>query len=324
MIGALDGVPIRVADLGPELASAESRMLREYCSAVHAVRSQVFESLVEKRLLAAEARKSGLDWEAFLEKQSQKIDETTYPDSVLRAYYDEHKADAAPPFAEIRAEVLAAYRHKRLTDEVTALVTRLRAKAVVADSLPDVRPPPVNIELPTYSPGWGDPQSPVTVVEFGDFECPYCARANDSVKQLRERYGDKIHFVYRHFPLDFHENAALAAEYAQCAGAQGKYWAVHDAFYQHAADGLGPAALEKHALAAGVDAAALKECLRRGDGKRQVASDLKSAETIGVDATPTFYVNGRSVRDSSIEGLSTAVDRALAGERSPAIGFRLH
>ena len=142
----------------------------------------------------------------------------------------------------------------------------------------------------------GAPGAPVTLVQYGDFECPYCRAAAPTVEELLERYSGRLRFVYRHLPLvDVHPNAALAAEAAEAAGAQGRFWEMHDALYRHQ-DALGLADLVGYARDIGLDADAFESDLRSGRFFRRVARDVSSAELSGVAGTPTFFINDQRHR----------------------------
>lgn len=133
----------------------------------------------------------------------------------------------------------------------------------------------------------------VTLVQYGDYECPHCGRAYPIVKQLQERLGDSLRFVFRNFPLAaVHPNAVAAAEFAEAAGMQGKFWEAHDLLYEHQR-ALGPAHLERYAQQLGLDMAALEEALRSEAPAKRVSSDFQGGVRSGVNGTPTFFIDGR-------------------------------
>ena len=155
-------------------------------------------------------------------------------------------------------------------------------------------PPPVvkKVDAPADSPSFGPTMAKVTIVEWSDFQCPYCARAAPMVDQIRKAYPKDVRFVFRHFPLPMHPDAPMAARAGVAAQAQGKFWQMHDWMYAHQRE-LDRASLEKAA-------ASLRDGPRevpRGAGQRgdrvRVQADAQAAQTVGVSATPTFFVNGR-------------------------------
>jgi protein-disulfide isomerase len=158
----------------------------------------------------------------------------------------------------------------------------------------------------------GPRQAPVTVVEYGDFECPYCGQAEDTIRELLAGHGD-VRYVWRHLPLnDVHPQAQLAAEAAAAAAEQGKFWEMHDLLFAHQ-DALTVKHLLRYAGELGLDVDRFREDLREHAGAARVAEDVDSADLSGVSGTPTFFVNGRRHHGAfDIEALSKAVRIAKA------------
>jgi protein-disulfide isomerase len=158
----------------------------------------------------------------------------------------------------------------------------------------------------------GPVDAPVTVVEYGDFECPYCGRAEPVVRELLRAFGD-VRYVWRHLPLsDVHPNAQLAAEAAEAAAAQGAFWEMHDLLFDHQ-DALRPTDLVGYAEQLGLDVERFVEDLRAHAGAARVAEDVDSADLSGVSGTPTFFINGRRHYGAyDIDALSAAVKAAGA------------
>jgi protein-disulfide isomerase len=162
------------------------------------------------------------------------------------------------------------------------------------------------------APSFGPADAKVTVVEFSDFECPYCAMAAETMKTLEERYGDRVRFVFRQFPLSFHKHAQLAAEAALAAHAQGKFWAFHDAAFGNQKE-LSREDLEKYAKEVGLDMAKFKKALDDHTYAEKVKADQKLGEEVGVSGTPSFFVGTKRVAEPSVEGISTIIDEQLGG-----------
>jgi protein-disulfide isomerase len=141
-------------------------------------------------------------------------------------------------------------------------------------------------------PAKGPSSAPIELIEFSDFQCPFCQRANPTVEQVLSTYGDKIHFVYRHFPLPSHPNARPAAEAAQCAAEQGKFWAFHDRLFANPSR-LTDADLKQQAADVGVEAAKFNACVDSHKYSAVVDTDLRDGEAAGVNGTPAFFINGR-------------------------------
>jgi len=139
----------------------------------------------------------------------------------------------------------------------------------------------------------GADDAPVTLVEYGDYQCPYCGQAEVVIRQLLDSFGDELRYVWRHLPLeDVHPNAQRAAEAAEAASAQGRFWAMHDTLLTHQ-DELSPRDLRRHAASVGLDVDRFAEDLRTREHAERVADDVRSADASGVTGTPTFFVNGQ-------------------------------
>jgi len=157
--------------------------------------------------------------------------------------------------------------------------------------------PAVMHDIPTEGfPSEGPDNAPIVIVEFSDFECPFCRKwHNETYLPLREKYPNQIKLVYRNFPLvSLHANAYLAAEAAMCAGDQERYWDYHDALFQ-GKKGMGEEAFKGYAAELGLDTVAFNDCLDREKYKDFIREDMAYAASIGVQSTPTFYVNGKLV-----------------------------
>jgi protein-disulfide isomerase len=157
----------------------------------------------------------------------------------------------------------------------------------------------------------GDDDAPVTLVEYGDFECPFCGRAEPVVRQLLNEFGHDLRYVFRHLPLsDVHPRAELAAEAAEAADDQGAFWQMHDLLFERQ-DALEPKNLVAYARELGLDIDRLTDQLRRHTHAGRIASDVDDADMSGVSGTPTFFVNGiRHQGPYDIETLTAAVRAA--------------
>jgi len=139
----------------------------------------------------------------------------------------------------------------------------------------------------------GPDDAPMTLVEYGDYECPYCGMAYPIVQRLQEKLGNRLRFVFRNFPLtEAHPHANAAAELAEASAPQGKFWEMHDTLYEHQ-DALGAASLQGYARRLDLDLEALKAVLASGEPHQRVRADFMSGVRSGVNGTPTFFINGR-------------------------------
>ncbi|PRQ04741.1 Disulfide bond formation protein D precursor [Enhygromyxa salina] len=160
-------------------------------------------------------------------------------------------------------------------------------------------------------PSFGPEDAKVTVVEFSDFQCPYCSRAANAVNEIKSKYGDRVRFVFRQFPLSFHQQAHLAAQASLAAQAQGKFWEFHDKLFANQ-KALERADLEKYAKEVGLDMAAFNKALDDGTYKATVDAELELGKEVFVDGTPTMFINGtRAGNATDVASISAELDKAL-------------
>ncbi len=161
------------------------------------------------------------------------------------------------------------------------------------------------------APSFGPKDAKVTLVEFSDFQCPYCARAASAASELKKQYGTKVRFIFRQFPLNFHQDAHLAAQASLAADAQGKFWQFHDlAFANQKA--LDRASLEKHAKTLGLDVARFLSELDKGIYKERVDADFKLGEQVFVGGTPTLFLNGKRVENpTDVKLIGSLIDKEI-------------
>ena len=160
----------------------------------------------------------------------------------------------------------------------------------------------------------GKADAKVTIVEFSDFQCPFCSRGAEIMGQLKKKYGDKIKVVFKHFPLPFHTMAPLASEAALCAEEQkkGNFWKLHDLMFADQQNLLQGGLVEK-AKKIGINEAEFSKCLNSRKFKKVVDADMALGQKVGVKSTPTFFVNGKMVNGAQpVEVFSEIIDEDLA------------
>ncbi len=314
VVGVFDGKTLTYQDLGPEVKRAEEKALRQYCDAVSGVRRVAFDNHVTEALVGAEAKKAGKTNEEWVRGEVDKrVPEPA--DADVQAFYDKQKTamgDQLPPLDVVKPQVVGFLKREKSEAAVEEVISGLLKSASVQKKLPDVRSPPLEFPVGKNTAVKGKAGSKVVVVEFADFQCPYCSKAGDNVKELVTKYGDRVEFQYRNFPLrQMHPNAQRAGEIAQCAGEQGKFWAVHDTFYANQSS-LEEENAKKLAKEAGVDDTKLNECLAAGRGAAQVDEDVAKGELAGIEGTPSFFINGRSYTGNpTVAGLAQALEEEL-------------
>ncbi len=183
-----------------------------------------------------------------------------------------------------------------------------------APQQPSGPPPPAavrKVEVPADSPSRGGKLAKVTIVEWSDFQCPFCGRVVPTLKQVEDAYGDKVRVVFRHQPLPFHNNAKLAAEASMAANEQGKFWPYHDKLFANQQT-LDRASLERFAQELGLDSHKFKAALDSGKFTKRVEEDSAAGMAAGANGTPTFFINGREfVGAQPFESFKAVVDEEL-------------
>ena len=205
-------------------------------------------------------------------------------------------------------------------DQLKAVIDRKLGGEAAPAPAPAPRPEPAaRTDVATGDNLLGDSDAPVTIVEFGDFQCPYCKRFYDQTEQqLVDTYvkTGKARLAYRHFPLSFHQNAQKSAEASECAADQGEFWAYHNILFERGqgdGTGLDTASLKAYALEIGLDTAAFDSCLDSGAKAALAQQDFADGSAAGVSGTPSFFVNGRLIVGAQpFSAFQAAIDAELA------------
>ena len=205
-------------------------------------------------------------------------------EEALRVYYD--GADTEQPYETVRQQIIDHLRQNRINKAKTAYMKALRSEAKIELRFGAPRAP---ISLKD-TPIRGAADAPVMIVEYADYECPYCLNAQAAVEQIEAEYKGKVAFAYKDMPLPNHGNAQKAAEASQCAAAQGKYWEYHDRLYKTKA--LTVPALKDHARELKLDVDAFNKCLDSGAKAATVKAHFDEGVGFGLQGTPGFFVNG--------------------------------
>ena len=175
--------------------------------------------------------------------------------------------------------------------------------------------PRLAIAVNEHDHAQGPADAPVTLVEYGDYECPYCGKAYPAVRRIQKKMGEKLRFVFRNFPLNtIHEHASQAAQAAEAAAAQGKFWQMHDLLYENQED-LADVDLRSYALKAGLEIYRFESDMSGEVYAKRVRDDFRGGVRSGVNGTPTFFINGYRFNDvANYRNLLLAVCAAERGE----------
>jgi predicted DsbA family dithiol-disulfide isomerase len=297
------GTPIGLAEVDdlirPQLMELRAREQQ--------LRSQALDVLIGRALIEKEASARGMTPEA-LDQLEVKAKVHVADAEVATIYASNKSRFSNTTEAAALEQIRSALGAQRENERRTAYARELRGRYDVHVTLEPFRVP---VEL-AAAPTRGNPNARVTLLEFSDFQCPYCQRVRPTMNKLRELYSDRVRFAFRHYPLDFHPLAEKAGEAAACAGAQGKFWQMHDRLWANP-DKLGVDELKAHAQSLGLDTAAFDSCLDSGRYASRIEGDLKAGQEYGVSGTPAFFVNGRPlVGAQSLEAFEQVIDDELA------------
>jgi len=322
-VASIDGQPISQAELDAWIKEDLFRDQTEDRAAaeLYELRARSLERLIDERILAAEAKRRGVSTEDVLRAERDARGEIS--DEQVTDFYEKNKQNMGGATRDQVADRIRSFLDERRAGEITADL-RKRAKVTLM-----LEPPRVSVAAD--GPSLGPAEAPVTIIEFSDFQCPYCARAGSTVKQIHQRYPQQVRIVYRHLPLDrIHPNARPAAEAAACADAQGRFWEFHDRVFANQR-ALSAPDLQRYAKEVGLDVAAFDQCVKERKFQALVDRDLEAATEAATAAgkrglgTPAFFVNGillsgAKPADEFFRVIDAELARAGAAAATPAAG----
>lgn len=254
-------------------------------------RREVLNQIIGDYLIELEAKMRGVTAAQLLETELLTHQVPVTEEEIGRFYRELGSETNGATLQELSPAIRKYLEQQRPVLARQSFVDELRARSRLRVLL---EPPRFTVTTADTDPGAGPANAPVQIVEFSDFQCPFCQRAVPTVKKLQAAYGDRIHLVYKDFPLPNHPQAFPAAVAANCARAQGKFWEYHDRLFANQ-QALGPEDLKRHAAELGLDAAKFASCVEDGRMQRLVQADMDESKRYGVSSTPTFFINGRLV-----------------------------
>ena len=286
-VAEIDGHVISSRELGQAGGVALGRLEDQ----VYAMKHQKLEELIANRLLAREAAKRSISIEALIEKEvTSKIGAITAEE--VHNVYELNKNQLQKPEAEVRVQIENFLRNQKAATRRQEYVKSLQSQAKVITYLEP--PVPFRAELSGDGLARGAAEAPVTIVEFEDFQCPFCKRVQATLDQVLLRYKDKVKFVHRDFPLQsIHPLSSTIHEAARCAEEQNKFWEFRDLLYASVPAASGQDQLNNYAAQLKLDVPAFQRCAESGKFKAAVQKDEEEGTRLGVEGTPAFFINGR-------------------------------
>jgi len=278
-------------------------------------RKEALDQMVDDYLLQRAAQKEKLSVSDYVKREVDDKVAADINDATAKKFYDENKdkipaIKSAGSYDKIKDRLIAALRQRDTQQQHEQLIARLRKDGGAKILL---EPPRINVNMSAAGhPTLGPKNAPVTVIEFADFQCPFCKRSEDAVKAIHEKYGDRIQLVFMDFPLSFHPHAMPAANAARCANAQGKFWQYHDALFADQSK-LEPTDLKATAKTLGLDTAKFNACFDKNQYGEAIQKDVEEGHKLNVNGTPTFFIDGREIVGAQPpENFVSIIDQELA------------
>ena len=292
-----DSVPARVYPLQQQL---------------YAIRKTALENIVTSRVLESEAKARGMPIEELRRQLTQGEINVTRA-QVEEAYVQNASFFAAMSPDEARERLRLDLENQGRMKHYRTALEALRKKWVAKMSF---AAPPFVLELDDgTSPAKGAAKPAVTIVEFSDFECPFCSEVQPVLKQLLQKFRNEVRLVFKHLPSEGHRNSLPAARAAYCAGEQDRFWQFHDALF--ASGKLTPAAFDEIAAGLGLGLPKFQACMRSEASRTAIVKDVETARLFRIESTPSFIVNGKLIKGAiSFAEFSKIIERELS-ERAP-------
>jgi protein-disulfide isomerase len=304
VVAVVDGKEITEPELRERIRGELLRLETQ----IYEVRRNGVDELISEYLLEQAAKARGLSADQLLKQEVDwKIGGVTPKD--VEDFYTANQSRIRKPLDEVRGQILNYLQQTRLNDARRAYLKGLRDKAQVKLFL---KPPVVDVSA-GEAPFKGPQDAPITIVEFSDFQCPFCKQVVSVLSQVLEQYPGRVKLAFRDFPIPtIHPHAQKAAEAAHCAEEQGKFWEYHDLLFAKQ-DELPTENFVDYARSLGLEAAAFQTCLESHRQKDRVEQNHADGMKAGVSGTPAFFINGRLLSGAQpLEAFKTMIDEELA------------
>jgi protein-disulfide isomerase len=309
VIATVDGEEIHLSAVDQWLKDDWMSGIAEDPTQLYQLRRAGIDGVIDDLLVDRAAAQDDLSSDAYLDKKTAALGPVR--DTEVGEFYERNKDRLRP------SESIDKLRYKIRAflegDRSARVINELREAAEIDILMTRPAKPPVKRQrVPTGGAARGPVDAPVTIVEFSDYQCPFCRQAEDTIQQLDALYPGKLRIEYRHLPLDFHANAIPAAKAAICAGNQNQFWEYHILLFENQ-KALGPESLLSYATKLDLDSTQFKACIAAPETLARVNEDIALARSLGVSATPTFFVNGITLRGAPpTEAFRAIIDGELA------------
>ncbi|MBF0424862.1 MAG: thioredoxin domain-containing protein [Magnetococcales bacterium] len=286
-----DGVIARIGDWKltlHELDKGLAGRIYDIEQQLYQMRVQKLQEIMADHMLAQEAKQRGIALDKLRDEIGNKREKVS--DEMVGNFIKTNQ-ERLPDQGKGMEEKIRGFLENRASEEaVTKYLAGLAKKYDAQITLPQPKAPRIPVTGPEDL-AKGPSKAPITIVEFSDFQCPYCRNIQGTLRKVFEHYPEKVRLIFRHYPLPIHPLAAKAAEASQCAADQGGFWAYHDALFATDADPEIPF-LKELAAKQKLDTAKFDDCLSKGKHAARVQGDVTDGENLGISGTPAFFING--------------------------------
>lgn len=302
VLASVNSVNISEADVETKVPN----QLRQVKMDLYNARKQGADLIISEMLVQQAAEKAGQSPEEYLQQQMAGITEIT--DQEVEQFYNQRKARFQDKkFDEVKGLIRGYIQQQKARQVRSQVLVQLRKDADIEWY---IAAPRVEVIVAGY-PSQGPENAAVTIVEFSDYQCPFCGRARSTVNQILSEYEGKVRYVFRDFPLSFHKDAQKAHEAAHCANEQEKYWEYNAKLFA-SQRALKVEDLKKYAKELNLDQKKFNECLDSNRYAQMVQESLAYGQTVGVSGTPAFFINGRMISGARpFEAFKEVIDDEL-------------
>lgn len=311
-VATWSGGTISSDDLDGTIKTNLIKLEADFVTGQHEARQQGLDALIGEKVLEAEAKKRGLEGvEALLKAEvNDKVKEPS-EDEIKMFYGVMQRRMGGRSLEEVRPSLVNEIKRRAFSERFEAFMTEMNTAYAVNISLPAPKMPRIPVSADD-DPFIGPEDAPITIVQFAEFQCPYCGRAKEVIDQLMEKYPGKIKMVHRDFPLSFHDRAIPAAVAANCAGEQEKYWPMYELLMSNQR-ALTDADFTSYATKIGLDLEKWTACRADPKQEAEVQADFEDGSEAGVQGTPAFFVNGIFLNGAvPLEKFTAIIDQELA------------
>ena len=289
VLAEVNGKTVTVGELEQKRADTLFQARRTYYQA----ELKALDDLIDEQLLEGRAQREHLTVEQLLDRHVNTQIQKDPTDEQLEVFYESLGTDK--PLEAVRGEILSQLHTLRISKARAAYLKLLRSEAKISVTLQEPR---VDVAFDGKSVR-GPRNAPVRIVEFADYQCPYCKQIEPQIERLRGEFGDKIAIAFMDFPLPMHTHAEKMAEAADCAGAQGKFWDYHDFLFNDLKDPFNIAVLKEQARNLKLDQARFDTCLDSNGQATQIKAEMAEGTRLGITGTPALFINGRFLSGSA-------------------------